>query len=188
MKRWFLSAAVVCCAVLLQSTVARDPVVHVLLQMPLLVAGGYFMPISRSVMPRELVAPIFIVTLFTILIWMLPRSVDAALLTWHGHVAKFVMLPALIGIPLRVTWDRLDPVLRGFCKAQAISMSLILAFLYTHAPLRVCNSYLIEDQQRLGAGFVVVGLAFVAVWAVPIFVPFSQKLKKGKDYELPYVG
>ena len=110
------------------------------------------------------------------------------LLTWMGHVAKFAMLPILIGLPLRLAWGRLDPVLRGFCKAQAVSMSLILAFLYTHSPLRICNSYLLEDQQRLGVAFFVVGIGLIVVWAVPIFLPFSLTLKKGKDHELPNLG
>ena len=188
MRHWIPPFALMACAILLQPMVARDPVLHVIVQMPILIAVGYFMPLPRDLLRPEWVMPIFLCSIFTVLIWMLPRSVDAALLTWMGHVAKFAMLPILIGLPLRLTWGRLDPVLRGFCKAQAVSMSLILAFLYTHSPLRICNSYLLEDQQRLGVAFFVVGIGLIVVWAVPIFLPFSLTYKKGKDHELPNLG
>ena len=93
--------------------VARDPVLHVIVQMPILIAVGCFMPLPRNLLRLDWVMPIFLCSIFSVLIWMLPRSVDAALLTWMGHFAKFAMLPILIGLPLRLVWGRLDPVLRA---------------------------------------------------------------------------
>ena len=102
MKHWFPSFALMCCVILLQPMVARDPVLHVIMQMPILIAVGCFMPLPRDLLRLDWVMPIFLCSIFTALIWMLPRSVDAALLTWMGHVAKFAMLPILIGLPLRL--------------------------------------------------------------------------------------
>lgn len=161
-----LSALIV--ALLVQPLVARDPVVHVLVQMPALVLSGWALGRYLS-LPAPLTGAALILTLVTAAIWMLPRSVDAALLGTTGLIAKFVTLPLLCGLPLALCWTRIGPVLRGFLKAQAVSMLLLLGFLYTHAPSRLCNSYLLDDQRRLGMGFVAVACALTLLWLAPAF-------------------
>lgn len=155
-----------------------DPVLHVLVQLPLLALSGALMvrglgadrfrpspPVSNA---------LILVAVFAILFWMLPRYIDEALVDPLVALAKFLSLPVLVGVPLAIAWSGGHPFLRGFLKANALSMLGILAFLYTHAPVRICNSYLIADQERLGAGFLLAAFALAVVWAIPLFLPRSR--------------
>ena len=112
-----------------------------------------------------------IVAVSSIAFWMLPRSIDAALSDPLWEAGKFVSLPLLVGLPLRLGWARAHPLLRAMLKAQALSMLGVLAFLYTHAPVRLCNAYLGEDLQRLGLGFLALALILAAAWVAPLIFP-----------------
>lgn len=188
MSVWLPSLALFGLACLTQIKVAEDPIWHMLIQMPLLALCGALLPLARRRLPKDALGPVLILTLVVGAIWMLPRSLDAALISWGGHIAKFTTIPLLFGLPLAVVWRALGPVLRGFLKAQSISMLLLLAFLYTHAPLRICNSYLVNDQVRLGHGFLFVALGLVILWLFPIFTGPIKLETKGKFYEFPNFG
>jgi hypothetical protein len=47
----------------------------------------------------------------------------------------------------------------------------VLAFLYIHAPVRICNSYLVADQERLGFAFLMTAIGLAIAWAIPLFTP-----------------
>ena len=170
-----------------QGWVAFDPLVHVLIQFPLLAAAGYLLPV-RGTLPRHLIGPALVLALTATAVWMLPRSVDAALQDPVWHLAKFVSLPLGVGLPLAQTWGRIGPVLRGFLKAQAVSMLLFLGFLYTHAPVRICNSYLIDDQVRLGIGFGLAAGALALFWVLPAFTGTAPSSWKERHHDLSRVG
>lgn len=150
----------------LQPLVAGDPVIHVLIQFPLLACSGWLLAQGRHP-PPETSGPLLALGLTTAIVWMLPRSVDAAISEPAWTLAKFVTLPLATGLPLGLAWGRIDPLWRGVLKAQAISMLLFLAFLYIHAPVRICNAYLIDDQVRLGAGFAIAAALLAAGWTLP---------------------
>lgn len=174
-------------AAALQPFAGADPVTHVALQMPMLVLAGTLAPVSWS-LPREWVGPTFILALTTIAIWMLPRSVDAALTGWGAHFLKFATLPLCAGLPVALTWARIGPIARGVVKAQAVSMLLLLWFLYTHAPVRICNSYLVDDQRRLGVAFLAAAVGLSLFWLVPVFAGPRDNARKGSFNELPRLG
>ena len=170
-------------ACLIQPWVAADPVLHVLAQFPLLAAAGYVLPVTLR-LNRAAVGPTLIIGLVFIAIWMLPRSVDAALGDPLWHIGKFVTIPLAIGLPLRLSWGRIGLVLQGILKAQAVSMLLLLGFLYTHAPVRICNSYLINDQIQLGYGFVYAAAGLAILWIIPAFLGHPLSLStKGSKHE-----
>lgn len=157
-----------------RSALEADPVSHVLVQLPVLAWAGYILvpeglfrgaPSNRGGWPALLIA------LFTAAFWMLPRSIDAALASPTVEVAKFVTVPLGIGSALAIGWPNTHPLFRGFLKAQSISMLLVLAFLYTHAPVRICNAYLVNDQERLGLGFLFAAIALALLWIIPLFFP-----------------
>ncbi|MGI9502967.1 MAG: hypothetical protein ACR2RE_07935 [Geminicoccaceae bacterium] len=166
----------------------RDPVTHVLLQLPLLALAGALITQAaiegkswqRSPWLQGGLAPILI-AIFTIAFWMLPRSIDAALTDPAVELLKFVTMPALIGAPLVIGWPRAHPLLRGFLKAEAVSMLAVMAFLYTHAPVRICNAYLVDDQERLGFGFLVAAVMCALMWTWPIF--WNQKAHPSLDIQ-----
>jgi len=169
------AALFVACAVS-RTTLEADPVTHVLVQLPCLAFAGWLF--GRAM--REISADAYaladrgvaglLVAIFTIAFWMLPRSIDASLESPVVALTKFFSIPLLIGVPLAVCWKQVHPIVRGFLKANALSMLGVLAFLYTHAPIRICNNYLVSDQERLGVGFLIVAFALALIWVVPLFV------------------
>lgn len=160
----------------LRGGLERDPVTHVLLQLPLLALAGALIAKAlledrhwcQSPWLKGGLAPILI-AIFTIAFWMLPRSIDAALTDPRMEIAKFVTVPLLVGAPLAIAWPKAHPLLRGFLKAEAVSMLAVMAFLYTHAPVRICNAYLVGDQERLGLCFLLAAILCAVLWTGPIF-------------------
>lgn len=153
-------------AVALRGGAVESPIQHVLLQMPLLVLAGVLLGWDLRVR-RELALPLLFAALTVFLFWMLPRNVDWAL-TPAGELAKYILLPLLLGLPLRLSWPWLGPILRGFLKANVLSMLGVLGFLYTHAPVRICNSYLVSAQRDLGVAFLYLAAALACLWAIPV--------------------
>jgi hypothetical protein len=155
-----------------------DPVLHILAQLPILALSGWILAtgfnLERYVSMPGVATALSLIAVFTILFWMLPRYIDAALTTPQIEAIKFLTVPLFIGVPLAMAWAKTHPFLRGFLKANALSMLGVLAFLYTHAPVRICNSYLIDDQQRLGLGFLLVAILLGLIWSLQLFFPPSR--------------
>ena len=98
-------------------------------------------------------------------------------------------LPLAAGVPLGLAWPRVSWLARAFVWANAVSMLGTLGWLYRAAPARLCNYYLLDDQQRLGAVLIAlcVGLglcgllrAFVAR-PLPDFVSCAASLSGAGD-------
>lgn len=171
----FLSASIFGLCVVLRQTLEADPVTHVLVQLPLLATSGALLASAwpwRPLRLREAHAnAVVLLAVVAILFWMLPRNIDAALGRPAVEMAKLVSIPTFVGGFLAVAWPRASPYLRGFLKANALSMLGVLAFLYTHAPVRICNAYLVSDQERLGYGFLLTALGLAVAWSLPLFWP-----------------
>src|SRR5690606_27986821 len=106
-------------------------------------------------------APSFLMALFALGFWLLPRWIDAALIDPVAATAKAATLVLLAGIPLGWGWAQAGPILRGFVGANAAAMLLILGWLQQAVPQRLCNAYLIGDQRALG-----LGMLLLAAWLV----------------------
>lgn len=150
---------------------------HMLVQIPLLVAIG--MAASRLLPEHRRDAllagaggPIACVlaALFASSWWMLPRALDAALASPVAETAKFLSLPALVGLPLALAWRRLSCIGRGFVWTNFISMLAVLGWLYIAAPARVCNNYLVDQQASAGWLMVKLALLLFAGWLGTLFV------------------
>ena len=157
----------------LEATMGR----HMLVQIPLLAAAGV---IAARWLPERckdsLLAacggalPCVVVALFASSYWMLPRALDAALATPLAEAAKFITLPALVGLPLALAWQRLSVIGRGFVWTNFISMLAVLGWLYIAAPVRVCNSYLVDEQGSTGWLMVKLSILLFTGWLATLFV------------------
>jgi hypothetical protein len=137
---------------------------QMLVQLPLLVAGGWLL--SGAVPPRSLagverwnhrgITGLVLVTV-TAAFWMLPRSLDAA--TSHPLIAaaKYLSVPLLIGLPFGVSWPRMGFVVRGVFLVELVATCFRLGWLYLISPIRLCNNYGLNDQQRLGGYMLAIG-------------------------------
>ncbi|WP_339379995.1 hypothetical protein [Aromatoleum evansii] len=150
---------------------------HMLVQIPLLAALGF---IACRLLPEAwqetLLAaaggpvPHVVVALFASTWWMLPRALDEALTHLPAEAAKFVSLPLLVGLPLALAWRRLGSIGRGFLWTNFISMLAVLGWLYIAAPVRVCNSYLVDQQESAGWLMVKLAVLLFAGWLASLFV------------------
>ena len=145
---------------------------HVLVQMPLLASSGWFLgsalePKFDKVMERwnRFGVAGLTLTIFTVLFWMVPRSVDGAVALSGYEAFKFVSLPGA-GAALVLSLPRTHPLFAGALKANFVSMMAILAWVYTAAPVRLCNSYLVNDQKMLGAGMAILAVVLGIYWGL----------------------
>lgn len=161
-------------AALFRGPLEASPLTHVLVQLPALaLAGALTAPLltfGRGDWNRGGWACLLAAG-FGIVFWMLPRGIDATQADMRWEAAKFVALPLLVGLPLAAGYARAHPLTRAVIKAQTVSMLAVMAFLYTHAPMRLCNAYLAEDQYRLGIGFLTLSFTLAAVWIAPLLFP-----------------
>lgn len=150
---------------------------HMLVQIPLLAAIGF---IASRLLPERcqdwLLAaaggaiPCVLLAIFASSYWMLPRALDAALANPLTEAAKFLSLPALVGLPLALAWRQLSVIGRGVIWTNAISMLAVLGWLYIAAPVRVCNSYLVDQQASAGWLMVTFAVMLFAGWLGTLFV------------------
>lgn len=137
---------------------------QMLLDIPLLAACGWLLAAAVPQTTRSALGDWdhggvsgLLLASITGLVWMLPRALDAAVdVPWVG-VAKVASVPLLIGLPLGLSWPRMGFVVRGVFMAELIATCFRLGWLYLVSPVRLCSNYLLDDQQRLGEGLLVVG-------------------------------
>jgi hypothetical protein len=142
---------------------------QMLVQLPLLISTGYLL---REAVPAPLAAAIarwnrhgisgLVLASLAGMFWMLPRSLDAAVsLPWTAF-AKFVSVPLLIGLPLGLSWPHMGFIVRGVFLLELIATFFRLGWLYLVSPVRLCNNYLLGDQQRAGETMLVIGSVILA--------------------------
>ena len=90
--------------------------------------------------------------------WMLPRSIDQSLSSPLLELGKFVTLP-IAGAALTLSWYRIPRLAIGILKCNLVSMLLVMSWIYTASPSRLCNSYLRGDQDLLGEMVGILGIA-----------------------------
>jgi len=139
---------------------------HMLLQIGLLGLAGWWVGRGLDLERADYIAPWnrygatgLIIAASCILLWMLPRNLDAALESTAWEVAKFITVPLLAGMSLAASWFRLPAILRGVIWGQILPMLVVMGSVYRQAPVQLCNNYLLDQQELLGTGMWI--LAFV---------------------------
>jgi len=142
---------------------------QMLLQLPLLFVAGW---LFRSAVPggalsrleRWNAGGVTGLVLATVVgaYWMLPRSLDASTVDPGMAAAKYLSVPFLIGLPMAISWPRMGFVVRGFLLAESVAMLFRLGWVYRISPVRLCNNYGLDDQQRLGGALLVLGGGLLA--------------------------
>ena len=165
-------------------------VTHVLIQLLGLAVAGYLIGISIRSALNPVLHPYnqfglsgLALAIACGVVWMLPRWLDASLEDCRVEIVKFFSLPLLLGVPLALSWPELGTLLRGFIKANFLSMLLFLGWLYIASPVRLCNSYLIDDQTLLGMAFIGIAGVLSLLWSVPLFFDsgFSDEEPAGQS-------
>lgn len=169
-------------------------VATMLVQIPLLVCSGYFLAKGFPKKWRAFflffnengIAGI-LVTLFILTYWSLPRAIDAALNDPLMEIAKYISLPFLAGVFLYYSWQLLGPISKSFIWANVISMIFVMSWLYLVSPARLCNNYLVSEQQELGKAMFIIGLVICILFMGRVFIgkPKFSVIKKNENK--PYI-
>lgn len=110
-----------------------------------------------------------VAAVFALVFWMLPLSLDKALLAPAWEAGKYLSVPLLLGLPLARSWPRLPPLARGLLWANAVSMLVVMGWVYREAPVRLCNSYLVDQQLVLGLTLWGLAAAIGGYWGLRAF-------------------
>lgn len=170
---------------------------QMLVQLPLLVAVGWLA--SRAVPARVLtrverwnrsgVSGLILATAVAAF-WMLPRSLDASTSQPLVAAAKYLSVPLLVGLPIALSWRRMGFVVRGLILAELVATCFRLGWLYRISPIRLCSSYGLDDQQRLGGYLLAVGggllvwLGWKLLWG-RFETPSTARPQEGRGYREP---
>jgi hypothetical protein len=147
---------------------ASSMVFHMLVQIPAIIIAGYlinkqlFTGWSINTEPLNLnqSLSLWLWILLASMFWMLPISLDKALMNPYWDVFKVTTL-VLSGIFLRPAFTG-PKILSLFFIGTTIMMLFFIGYFYQGSELRLCNSYLIESQQTAGLGLI--ALAFTLLF------------------------
>jgi hypothetical protein len=98
----------------------------------------------------------------TMLVLMVPRVLDLALVDARIETLKLLAL-LLSGAALRLSWRRAGTVVQAFFLGNVLPMLAVVGTLYQDAPNRLCNAYLLADQQSLGTALMGVAAGVAAL-------------------------
>jgi hypothetical protein len=147
---------------------------HMLLQLPALLLAGALL---ASGLPRKITRPVaacnahgttgLLFVLLVLSFWMIPRALDEAVLTPAMALAKFSSLLAA-GAALQQSWRPAGTIVQLFFIGNWAAMNATIGLLYQQVPSRLCNVYLLDDQQFTGKGLVVLSVLLPVAWVASL--------------------
>lgn len=140
---------------------ASSMVIHMLIQIPALVLAGYWLaaqnkPIN-SALSLSLSCWLWILLASTF--WMLPISLDKALISSNWDIFKIITL-LLSGILLKSALAG-PKVLSLFFVGSSLMMLFSVGHFYQNSESRLCNGYLLASQQSTGLGLMLLATALL---------------------------
>jgi hypothetical protein len=143
---------------------------HMLVQFPLLVLAGLGLAgsLPRSCVERLNgwngygISGLFAAALL-LAILMIPRVLDLALVDGRIELAKWLAL-LFCGAAVRLSWQPAGLLVQGFFLGNVLPMTAVVGYLFESSPVRVCNAYLLDDQERLGQRLVWIAAAVGLAW------------------------
>jgi len=136
---------------------------HMLLQLPLLLAAGSLLasaPLlywSRIVRIDQHGISGLTALLMVSAYWMIPRALELSLAHRGYAVAKFASM-LVVGWWLPGALRRAHVVVQVFYLGNLSWMMAMAGLLYQDLPQRLCNAYLLDDQEQTGRALVLAAL------------------------------
>lgn len=150
---------------------------HMLLQFPLLIGAGFL--IGRSLsgeLKNRLMAwnhlgiTGLLLAACVAFFWMIPRALDEALAEPWIEVFKFASLTLGVGATLALSWRPANFLIRGLFIGNLLPMLAVAGWLYIESPVRLCNAYLVSQQESTGAALIWVSVIGAVVWLASFFM------------------
>lgn len=180
----FLVLAVLCLIVALGAYKPLTALMslHMLVQIPLLILAGLFaeqaarphLQLStseashsqrRSWSFNEYGVPGLLLVSLVGAAWMIPKALDDALVDWRVAAFKYVGLP-VCGWILGASARNAPLVIKLFFLGNFSWMSAIVGMIYLDQPVRLCNAYLLNDQEWAGRGLIILAIGLPLAWIV----------------------
>lgn len=178
-ERW-LGVALLALALWFKQPLTRSMTLHMLVHIPLILAAGWFIGGSCLTWRRRSVPaapgsakppygyneqgiPGLLLALLVSAWWMLPRSLDDVLLSPYYDGGKFISV-FLTGMVVRHSIAQSNRVILLFFLGNFCWMTAIVGLLYQEHVSRLCNFYLLSDQEQTGRGLVILAIALPLVW------------------------
>jgi Co/Zn/Cd efflux system component len=154
-----------------RSLIEQSMAWHMVVQMPILFAGGWFLMIgARDLSKRspngwnQFGLTGFIAAQFILTYWMLPISIDRAVVMPQVDVLKLLSLIAS-GALIQTSVSRSPVVVQLFFVGYIVSMLISTGVFLATTERRLCNAYSMESQLSAGYGVVAFGVALACAWA-----------------------
>ncbi len=160
---------------------------HVLIQIPCLILIGYVYG-NKHLKNNTVLLLInekglagILLCIFIGAYWMVPRALDASLAGSFMATAKYLSLSMLVGIPLAISWEKMNVIGRAVVKIEFLTMLYRLGWLYLVSPNRLCNFYQLNEQVLLGKYFLIIATILSFYWLVQLFSKDYREIKKDKE-------
>src|SRR5690625_4232774 len=114
--------------------------------------------------------PGILLFLIVVFYWLIPRTMDEALVLPHIEIFKFISWSLLVGVPLRDSWPKLSKRIKNMVYVTLSIVYIGMAGLYIFAPDQLCNNYLIVEQRTLGWGFLLIALCILLYFIQMLFI------------------
>ncbi|MFZ6649295.1 hypothetical protein ACO0LO_26455 [Undibacterium sp. TJN25] len=158
-----------------RQTLERSMLLHMMVQLPLLFAGGVLLAQAATRSGIFLLKPLRIfdqngvtglfALLFISAYWMIPKALEECLTSPAAEFLKFASL-IVLGAVLPGSLRRANWIIQVFFLGNFCSMTAIVGMLYQDMPQRLCNAYLLDDQSTTGMGLVAASLLVAAGWCI----------------------
>lgn len=161
---------------------------HMLLQYPALMGAGALL---ATALPRrgavllhalqrcnELGLAGLVLAASTMAVLMVPRLLDLALVDARVESLKLLAL-LCSGAALALSWRRAGVVVQAFFLGNVLPMLAVVGTLYQDSTVRLCNAYLLDDQQTLGAALVWAAAGTLALWLAHLAITLHGRGNAG---------
>ena len=156
---------------------------QMLVQFPLLAFAGFWL---AATVPRPWVerlnkwngcgiSGLFAAALL-LAILMIPRVLDLALVDPRIELAKWLALLSC-GAAVRLSWHPAGMLVQGFFLGNVLPMTAVVGYLFESSPVRLCNAYLLDDQENLGQRLVWIAAVIALAW----FADVVRKMMRGEE-------
>jgi len=156
---------------------------HMIWQFPALIIGGFrlgkYLPAYWCLNFERydqlgLSGMVFFIA--TTSIWMIPLAIDLAVQIPFIDALKFISL-WLTGLVLSQSWQRAGDAVQAFFLISWAMMVVTIGMLYQETDIRLCNSYLTNEQADTGTGLMMTASMLVVIWFFRLFHRLHQQEK-----------
>lgn len=142
---------------------ASSMFIHMLIQIPALIVAGYWLnsqnkPLN-SLSSLSLSLSCWLWILLASMFWMLPISLDKALIHSNWDIFKIITL-VVSGMLLKPAFAG-PKVLSLFFAGSSLMMLFSVGHFYQDSDSRLCNSYLLASQKTTGMGLMLLATALL---------------------------